>query len=121
MKVDLVEHETLEDVKREFDEEVELEYRRTNLKDQNQIWGVPTKRKVTVEIFDRNPKVVAIALKRANGVCEGCKEKAPFLCKTTLKPYLEVHHVVRLIDGGEDSPANTIALCPNCHRRAHYE
>ena len=35
------------------------------------------------------------------------------------KPYLEVHHVVWLSRGGEDSTANTVALCPNCHTRLH--
>ncbi|WP_373273521.1 HNH endonuclease [Vibrio parahaemolyticus] len=35
-------------------------------------------------------------------------------------PYLEVHHLTRLADGGADCPENVIALCPTCHRRAHY-
>ncbi|HDR7378766.1 TPA: HNH endonuclease [Bacillus toyonensis] len=35
-------------------------------------------------------------------------------------PYLEVHHVVPLATGGEDSVENAVALCQNCHRKAHY-
>jgi len=35
-------------------------------------------------------------------------------------PYFEVHHIHRLADGGPDQPESVIALCPNCHRRAHY-
>ena len=35
-------------------------------------------------------------------------------------PYLEVHHKIRLSDGGEDTIDNVVALCPNCHRKAHY-
>ncbi|WP_370587835.1 HNH endonuclease [Psychrobacter sp. JCM 18901] len=56
--------------------------------------------------------------RRANGICEGCNEIAPF--KTKSGPYLEVHHLTRLADGGADLPQNVIALCPTCHRRAHY-
>lgn len=58
------------------------------------------------------------ALARAAGACEGCRNPAPF--ETRKGPYLEVHHVYRLSDGGPDHPGNVIALCPNCHRRAHY-
>jgi 5-methylcytosine-specific restriction protein A len=31
-----------------------------------------------------------------------------------------VHHRVRLADGGDDTTDNAVALCPNCHRKAHY-
>ncbi|MEY0334745.1 HNH endonuclease [Providencia rettgeri] len=31
-----------------------------------------------------------------------------------------MHHVEWLANGGEDSVENAIALCPNCHREAHY-
>lgn len=50
--------------------------------------------------------------------CEGCNTSAPFISKKG--PYLEPHHVHRLADGGPDHPKNVIALCPNCHRQAHY-
>lgn len=58
------------------------------------------------------------ALKRSKGICEGCSNPAPFLGKEG--PFLEVHHLLRLSDGGPDHPANVIALCPNCHRRVHF-
>lgn len=58
------------------------------------------------------------ALARAKGMCESCNELAPF--QTRGGPFLETHHVFRLSDGGPDHPGNVIALCPNCHRRAHY-
>jgi 5-methylcytosine-specific restriction enzyme A len=35
------------------------------------------------------------------------------------EPYLETHHIVWLARGGEDASGNTVALCPNCHRRVH--
>lgn len=55
---------------------------------------------------------------RSKGVCEGCGLKAPFNTKNG--PFLECHHVHRLADGGPDHPKNVVALCPNCHRRAHF-
>ena len=67
----------------------------------------------------RSNSIRVYVLKRANGTCEGCGAGAPF--KTTAgRPYLEPHHIRRLSDGGPDDPNWVIALCPNCHRRAHY-
>ncbi|EIV8506941.1 HNH endonuclease, partial [Vibrio parahaemolyticus] len=80
----------------------------------------PKARIVTTVVYERNPDVIAEALQRANGRCEHCNETAPFRKKTTKKPYLEVHHIIRLADGGDDTVENTIALCPNCHREKHY-
>jgi hypothetical protein len=74
----------------------------------------------TTTVFERNPDVVAEVLVRAAGVCEGCTKSAPFLRKSDGSPYLEVHHRIPLAQGGEDSIENAIALCPNCHRGAHY-
>jgi len=70
--------------------------------------------------FRRNPDVAAEVLLRAEGKCEGCFQPAPFARASDGTPYLEVHHRVMLAAGGEDSVANAIALCPNCHRAAHY-
>lgn len=76
--------------------------------------------KVTTEVYQRNPDVIAEALYRAQGVCEFCKSSAPFTRKSTNTPYLEVHHRIPLSEGGEDTLQNAIALCPNCHREAHF-
>lgn len=70
--------------------------------------------------FRRNPDVVAEVLERANGSCEKCRKPAPFIRRSDGSPYLEVHHKHTLADGGEDTVANAIALCPNCHREAHH-
>ena len=35
------------------------------------------------------------------------------------EPFLENHHLVWLSRGGTDTIDNTIALCPNCHRKMH--
>lgn len=60
----------------------------------------------------------AAVLQRANGYCEGCGRIAPFRAADGTS-YLETHHVRRKTDGGADDPRWVIALCPNCHRRAH--
>ncbi len=80
----------------------------------------PMSRKVITKIITRNPDIVAETLFRSNGICGYCKSPAPFLRKSDGQPYLEVHHLIRLADGGEDTLENTIALCPNCHRKMHY-
>jgi 5-methylcytosine-specific restriction protein A len=54
------------------------------------------------------------------GVCEECKNAAPFFKKADGFPYLEVHHRVPLAKGGDDTVENGIALCPNCHRKFHF-
>ncbi|NVN06015.1 HNH endonuclease [Asaia spathodeae] len=67
----------------------------------------------------RSKAVRDYVLARAAGVCEGCRSTAPFL--TTMgQPYLEAHHIHKLSDGGPDHPASVAALCPNCHRQAHF-
>ncbi|HGX3701291.1 TPA: HNH endonuclease [Escherichia coli] len=74
---------------------------------------------VTTRVYKRSPYVVAEVLLRANGKCQSCRCDAPFL-KEDGTPFLEVHHIEWLSKGGEDSVENAIALCPNCHRQAHY-
>jgi len=67
----------------------------------------------------RSRDVRIYVLARAKGTCEACGRLAPF--KTTSgRLYLEAHHIRRLSDAGPDDPRWVIALCPNCHRRAHY-
>lgn len=81
---------------------------------------VPTVVTVTSRVFVRNPDVVAETLLRADGKCEFCLSQAPFMRKKDGSPYLEVHHLIQLASGGDDSVENSVALCPNCHRQAHY-
>lgn len=67
----------------------------------------------------RSLAIKLYVLRRSRGICEGCKEPAPFK-KSDRSPYLEPHHTQKLSDDGPDHPKYVIALCPNCHRRAHY-
>ncbi|WP_216624735.1 NUDIX domain-containing protein [Paenibacillus foliorum] len=74
---------------------------------------------VTTTAFKRNPDVIVEVLNRSKGICKKCRKPAPFL-RRDLTPYLEVHHIVPLAEGGEDTVKNALALCPNCHREVHH-
>ncbi|TDS98212.1 5-methylcytosine-specific restriction protein A [Rahnella sp. BIGb0236] len=80
----------------------------------------PQIRYVMTKVFLRNPYVVVEVLERAKGICEICKLKAPFLRAKDGRPYLEVHHIQPLSEGGMDIVENAQAICPNCHRKAHF-
>ncbi len=81
---------------------------------------IPKRIEVKTIVFERNPDVVAEVLLRAKGFCESCDNPAPFLRRSDNTPYLEVHHKKPLALGGGDAVDNAIALCPNCHRKAHH-
>ncbi len=85
---------------------------------QKQSTKKPKEVKSTVVQKVRDPYIAEYARKRANGICQLCGKPAPFK-RSDGEPYLESHHIVWLSNGGEDSIENTVALCPNCHRRMH--
>ena len=64
--------------------------------------------------YPRDQKVRAAVLARANGTCEreGCGVRRPF------PGFLDVHHILGIRES--DRVRNCVALCPNCHREAHY-
>jgi len=111
-------------VENEFDEdyqkllaEYSLEMLRNKALASSDASPTTSERKTTTH--KRSTAIKAYALARAEGVCEGCANAAPFITKSGI-PYLEVHHIRRLSDGGPDHPKWVIACCPNCHRKAHY-
>jgi 5-methylcytosine-specific restriction protein A len=67
---------------------------------------------------ERDPYVTEFAKRRAQGICQLCNKSAPFI-NNKGEPYLETHHIEWLSNGGEDTIENTVALCPNCHRKMH--
>lgn len=81
---------------------------------------IPERVQTTTTVFRRNPDVIAEVLLRAAGHCEVCRKPAPFVRGKDGTPFLEVHHKLPLSEGGEDTVANAVGLCPNCHRSAHY-
>jgi 5-methylcytosine-specific restriction endonuclease McrA len=81
--------------------------------------GRPSTGVIRRRVYDRDPLVFAIAVKRANRKCEadGC-QYVPFL-DAQGTPYMEVHHIVPLSDGGPDVIDNVACLCPAHHREVH--
>lgn len=76
--------------------------------------------KAITSVYLRNPYIVELAKRQAEGIYQDCKKSAPFVSKKTGEPYLEVHHIIPLAEDGPDSRENVLALCPNCHRKRHY-
>ncbi|MBY1008801.1 HNH endonuclease [Pseudomonas aeruginosa] len=68
---------------------------------------------VTRSLVRRDPRVRHAVLKRATA-CEraGCGEKRNF------PGFLDVHHILGVEKS--DRVYNCVALCPNCHREAHF-
>lgn len=64
--------------------------------------------------YSRDEKIKTYVRQRAAGICECCEHPAPFISRSGY-PYLEVHHIHSVGEGGEDSIFNTVAICPNCH------
>ncbi len=114
---------TLEEINNHFKKQVELSLKDDNETRKSRLLAArkkPREIEVKTKVYVRNPDVVAEVLKRADGVCEQCKNQAPFLRKKDNSPYLEVHHIILLSQGGDDEVENALALCPNCHREFHY-
>ncbi len=65
----------------------------------------------------RSPLIFELTKHLSNEICDLCEKPAPFTSNNT--PYLECHHIAHLAQGGPDVLENTVALCPNCHRRMH--
>ncbi len=60
----------------------------------------------------RDHRVRTAVLERANGQCERCGAARKF------KGFLDVHHVLGVETS--DRVWNCVAICPNCHREAHF-
>jgi len=93
------------------------EEREENLKNSSK---KPEMIQVMTNAYKRNPDVIISVLERANGVCEACHKPAPFNRLSNGTPYLEVHHIILLSQGGDDTVDNAKGICPNCHRKVHF-
>lgn len=82
------------------------------------VTGVSVGTLAPAEYYRRSALTVEYALRRAAGICELCGKPSPFTTSCGA-PFLEVHHLVRLADGGPDLPCNVAGVCPNCHRAIH--
>lgn len=79
---------------------------------------IPSKRTTITTTYERNQYIIEYAKRKAKGICQLCDSPAPFNNKKS-EPYLEVHHIKWLAQGGSDTIENVVALCPNCHSKMH--
>ncbi len=114
---DIDEAYTFENWKRDNESGAEIEeYIEKTLR--GEVEGNGGRRKHVTSTYTRSAEVARETKKSAKGICQLCNKKAPFNDKNG-EPYLEAHHIVWLSKGGKDSTSNTVALCPNCHKRMH--
>jgi len=78
--------------------------------------GRPTTRHLSSRTYERNPLVIAIARLRAGTRCEVRDCPHPIFVTPDGVPYIEVHHIDPLADGGEDTIENVACVCPAHHR-----
>jgi 5-methylcytosine-specific restriction enzyme A len=82
--------------------------------------NIPVQPKRSLQQYRQASRLIKkYARLRASGICEWCDQPAPFF-GTFGEPFLEVHYIFRLADDGPDSVVNVAAICPNCHREAHF-
>lgn len=75
-------------------------------------------RNVQGKYYTRDTFATELAKRLAKGICQLCGKEAPFMDKQN-NYYLEAHHIDWLSRGGSNRLSNTVALCPNCHRKMH--
>lgn len=78
----------------------------------------PAVKEIVMKVRERNQKAVK-ALKDLYGECQITGSKYTFK-KSDGKPYLEVHHLIPLGQGGADAPANLVVVSAHIHRMLHY-
>jgi len=78
------------------------------------------KSRVVERGYERNHKLVDLVKKRAGYACEvdGCAVE--LFIKPDGLPYVEVHHLIMMAEGGPDTMENMVCVCANHHRELHY-
>ena len=71
-------------------------------------------------VYERDPAIKAFAKRRSQYRCEMPDCHYVGFAKPNGELYIEVHHIVPLATEGGDIISNVAALCPNCHKKAHY-
>jgi len=79
----------------------------------------PEKREYLIEVFARDRGWVALAKRHYGHMCLLPNCANTFMTPAGV-PYIEVHHVVALCDGGEEALWNLSVVCAHHHRMAHF-
>ena len=86
-----------------------------NFKKAQSIKFEATERTVKTTRVQTTPVIGEYVKMRAGRFCELCGCEAPF--EYNGRPYLELHHLKSISEGGKDSTDNVAAICPNCHKK----
>jgi 5-methylcytosine-specific restriction endonuclease McrA len=79
----------------------------------------PSTRVLSARAYERDPLVIAIGRKRADHRCEVTDCEHPGFETPQGLRYTEVHHIVPLAEGGDDTIENVACLCAAHHREVH--
>jgi 5-methylcytosine-specific restriction endonuclease McrA len=79
----------------------------------------PSTRVLSARAYERDPLVIAIGRKRANHRCEVKDCEHPSFETPQGLRYTEVHHIIPLAEGGDDTIENVACLCAAHHREVH--
>lgn len=79
-----------------------------------------TSQLITVAGRPRDPAIVAYARVRAGNRCEVDACSIPLFQTPQGLPFVEVHHIKPLSEGGPDAITNVACVCPSHHREAHH-
>ena len=86
----------------------------------NAIQHLPVeKREYLIETYARKARWTKMAHERFGRYCL-CRNCRNTFLREDNTPYIEVHHIIPLCDGGEDHIENLSVLCAHHHRFAHY-
>jgi 5-methylcytosine-specific restriction endonuclease McrA len=79
----------------------------------------PNKREYVKETFARERGWVKQAKDKLGMYClhPNCSNS---FSKENGLPYIEVHHIIPLFDGGEDAVWNLVVICAHHHKMAHF-
>ncbi len=96
-----------------------LDVEKEELKAIDVSYEAPLRREYLIETYVRNVTWARKARETFGCYCmfDACKNS--FL-REDGTPYIEVHHIVPLFEGGEDSLPNLSVLCAHHHKMAHF-
>lgn len=77
------------------------------------------------DAWERDAKLARKCLHRADYKCEFDGSHNLFIARSTLKPYVEAHHLIPMSFQNEwdvklDRSCNIFSLCPMCHSKVHH-
>jgi hypothetical protein len=79
----------------------------------------PEKREYLIEVFARDRGWVTLARRHYGDYCLFPKCTNTFITERGT-PYIEVHHIIPLYEGGEEALWNLSVVCAHHHRMSHF-